>query len=210
MDAPRWALRSDKSAVSDLFGSDIIVGVDEVGRGPLAGPVVTAAVVLPTPIQGLADSKALSAKKREALFSEIMEKAHVGVGAASVREIDQLNILHATLLAMRRAVARVPARPTLAMVDGNQNPGLGFRTELVIKGDAKIPEISAASIVAKVIRDRLMARLARRYPFYAWESNVGYGAKAHRDAMESVGVTPHHRKSFAPLRLWLENETFDA
>lgn len=196
--------------MSDLFGSDIIVGVDEVGRGPLAGPVVTAAVVLPTPIQGLADSKALSAKKREALFSEIMEKAHVGVGAASVREIDQLNILHATLLAMRRAVARVPASPTLAMVDGNQNPGLGFRTELVIKGDAKIPEISAASIVAKVIRDRLMARLARRYPFYAWESNVGYGAKAHRDAMESVGVTPHHRKSFAPLRLWLENETFDA
>lgn len=196
--------------MSDLFGSDIIVGVDEVGRGPLAGPVVTAAVVLPTPIQGLADSKALSAKKREALFSEIMDKAHVGVGAASVHEIDQLNILHATLLAMRRAVARVPASPTLALVDGNQNPGLGFRTELVIKGDAKIPEISAASIVAKVIRDRLMARLARRYPFYAWESNVGYGAKAHRDAMASVGVTPHHRKSFAPLRLWLESETIDA
>ena len=196
--------------MSGLFERDIIVGVDEVGRGPLAGPVVAAAVVLPVAIEGLADSKALSAKRRESLFIEIMAKAKVGLGAASVREIDQLNILQATLLAMRRAVARVPAEPTLALVDGNQNPGLGFRTELIIKGDAKVPEISAASIVAKVVRDRLMVRLARRYPIYAWERNVGYGAKVHRDAMERLGVSPHHRRSFAPLRTWLENETKSA
>lgn len=196
--------------MNDLFGSDIVVGVDEVGRGPLAGPVVTAAVVLPTPIDGLADSKTLSAKKREALFAEIMAKAKVGIGAASVREIDQLNILQATLLAMRRAVARVPAAPTLALVDGNQNPGLGFRTELIIKGDAKVPEISAASIIAKVVRDRLMTRLAQRYPVYGWDSNVGYGAKVHRDAMARLGVTAHHRRSFAPLRTWLETETNNA
>ena len=196
--------------MNDLFGSDIVVGVDEVGRGPLAGPVVTAAVVLPTPIDGLADSKTLSAKKREALVAEIMAKAKVGIGAASVREIDQLNILQATLLAMRRAVARVPAAPTLALVDGNQNPGLGFRTELIIKGDAKVPEISAASIIAKVVRDRLMTRLAQRYPVYGWDSNVGYGAKVHRDAMARLGVTAHHRRSFAPLRTWLETETNNA
>ena len=196
--------------MTDLFRTEIVAGIDEVGRGPLAGPVVTAAVILPTAIEGLADSKALSEKRREALFPVIMEQALVGIGAASVREIDQLNILQATLLAMRRAVARLPRTPTLAMVDGNQNPGLGIRTELVIKGDSKVPEISAASIVAKVIRDRLMRKLALRHPHYGWENNVGYGAKRHRDAMEAQGVTAHHRRSFAPLRHWIENETFVA
>ena len=114
------------------------------------------------------------------------------------------------MLAMRRAVQRLPATPTLALVDGNQNPGLGLRTELIVKGDSKVPEISAASIVAKVIRDRLMSKLALKYPVYGWESNVGYGAKRHRDAMAVQGVTAHHRRSFAPLRQWLETETFVA
>ena len=196
--------------MKDLFRTEIVAGIDEVGRGPLAGPVVTAAVILPEAIKGLADSKALSEKRREALFPVIMEQALVGIGAASVREIDHLNILQATMLAMRRAVERLPKTPTLAMVDGNQNPGLGIRTELVIKGDSKIPEILAASIVAKVIRDRLMRKLAQRHPFYGWESNVGYGAKQHRDAMNAQGVTAHHRRSFAPLRHWLEDETFVA
>ena len=196
--------------MTDLFGSEIIAGIDEVGRGPLAGPVVTAAVILPQPIEGLADSKTLSKKRREALFPLIMSQALVGVGAASVTEIDQLNILHATMLAMRRAVQRLPATPTLALVDGNQNPGLGLRTELIVKGDSKVSEISAASIVAKVIRDRLMSKLALKYPVYGWESNVGYGAKRHRDAMAAQGVTAHHRRSFAPLRQWLETETFVA
>ena len=196
--------------MNTLFHREIVAGIDEVGRGPLAGPVVTAAVILPTPIEGLADSKALTKRRREALFPQIMSQALVGLGAASVREIDQLNILQATLLAMRRAVARLPQTPTLALVDGNQNPGLGLRTELVIKGDATVPEISAASIVAKVIRDRLMTKLALRYPFYGWESNAGYGAAKHREAMETQGVTAHHRRSFAPLREWLEKNEFNA
>ena len=196
--------------MSTLFHREIVAGIDEVGRGPLAGPVVTAAVILPTPIEGLADSKALTKRRREALFPQIMSQALVGLGAASVREIDQLNILQATLLAMRRAVARLPQTPTLALVDGNQNPGLGLRTELVIKGDATVPEISAASIVAKVIRDRLMTKLALRHPFYGWESNAGYGAAKHREAMETQGVTAHHRRSFAPLREWLEKNEFNA
>ena len=195
--------------MSDLLaridGGERIAGVDEVGRGPLAGPVVAAAVILPRPIDGLADSKALSAAKRERLYAQITAEALVGIGAASVREIDSLNILQATLLAMRRAVVRLPETPMMAMVDGNQNPGLGLRTELVIKGDALVPEISAASIVAKVVRDRLMTRLARRYPHYGWHSNAGYGSALHRDAMASVGGTAHHRRSFAPLRNWLED-----
>ena len=196
--------------MSDLFHSEIVAGIDEVGRGPLAGPVLTAAVILPHTIEGLADSKTLTRRRREALFPMIMAEAVVGIGAASVREIDQLNILQATLLAMRRAVLRLPHAPTLALVDGNQNPGLGIPTKLVIKGDATVPEISAASIVAKVVRDRLMAKLALRHPSYGWDSNVGYGARRHRDAMVAHGVTAHHRRSFAPLREWLENESFVA
>ena len=144
--------------MKDLLRTEIIAGIDEVGRGPLAGPVVTAAVILLHPINGLADSKILTKRRREELYPVIMSQALVGIGAASVREIDQLNILQATLLAMRRSVARLPRTPTLALVDGNQNPGLGIRTELVIKGDATVPEISAASIVAKVVRDRLILR----------------------------------------------------
>jgi len=193
--------------MKDLLATEIIAGIDEVGRGPLAGPVVTAAVILLHPINGLADSKILTKRRREELYPVIMSQALVGIGAASVREIDQLNILQATLLAMRRSVARLPRTPTLALVDGNQNPGLGIRTELVIKGDATVPEISAASIVAKVVRDRLMRKLAQRHPFYGWESNVGYGAKLHRQAMADIGVTAHHRRSFAPLRHWLESDT---
>ena len=189
---------------SRLMGRGIlrVAGVDEVGRGPLAGPVVAAAVILdPARIpDGLADSKALSATKRERLHDEVRACAlAVSVAEASVEEIDRLNILHASLLAMRRAVEALP-EAGFALVDGNRvPPGLPCPAEAVVKGDALCLSIAAASIVAKVVRDRLMVDLAQQHPGYGWEANAGYPTKAHLDALLHLGVTPWHRRSFGPV-----------
>lgn len=180
----------------------LLAGVDEVGRGPLAGPVVTAAVILPPDydLPGLTDSKRLSAARREALATLITEQALAySYGQASREEIDQLNILHATMLAMRRAVASLQPQPTLVQVDGNRLPELPMAGEAIIGGDGLVPEISAASILAKVARDHTMATLARKYPEYRWDSNSGYPTKQHLAALNEFGVTPHHRRSFAPV-----------
>lgn len=183
-----------------------IAGIDEVGRGPLAGPVVAAAVILPRDdrlpvalLNELNDSKKLSIRKREHLHAIIMDCAEVGIGAASVREIDQVNILQATYIAMRRAVSRLNTVPDQALVDGNRDPGLPCAVETVVKGDSKSLSIAAASIVAKVVRDRAMARLAVRYPFFGWEGNAGYGVKKHMAGLVDVGPTVHHRRSFKPI-----------
>ncbi len=178
-----------------------VAGVDEAGRGPLAGPVVAAAVILDTDNipKGLADSKALTEKRREDLAPLIRAAADVGVGIAEVEEIDALNILQASLLAMRRAVAALAQSPAACLVDGNQDPRLSCRTELIVKGDAKSLSIAAASIIAKTARDRIMRDLAEAHPEYGWAANKGYGSAAHRAALERFGPTPHHRKSFAPV-----------
>ena len=182
----------------------LIAGVDEVGRGPLAGPVVACAIVMPPDrraISGVDDSKQLDAPTREELTTRILQHALVvSLGAASVREVERLNIYHATVLAMRRALARVsPAlgrAPDHVIVDGKSLRTLGIQHTAIVKGDAKCYAIACASIVAKVTRDRLMHRLAARYPGYAWESNVGYGTPQHREALVSHGLTPHHRRTF--------------
>lgn len=180
---------------------DRIAGIDEAGRGPLAGPVVAAAVVLdPAAMpEGLRDSKTLTEKRREALADALMECAAVGVGIAEVEEIDRINILRATLAAMARAEEALPFRPDACLVDGNARPPLKAPAHLVVKGDAKSFSIAAASIVAKVTRDRIMRDLAKTFPEYAWEKNKGYGAKAHLDALAANGPTPHHRRSFKPV-----------
>ena len=174
-----------------------IAGIDEVGRGPLAGPVVAAAVILPRDerlpeilLGELNDSKKLPVKKRDLLFDLIMGCAEVGIGAASVREIDRINILQATYVAMRRAVARLPQCPDQALVDGNCDPGLPCAVETVIKGDGRSLSIAAASIVAKVVRDRAMTRLAARYPHFGWDGNAGYGVKKHMEGLGIVGADP--------------------
>ena len=183
-----------------------VAGIDEVGRGPLAGPVVAAAVVLPRPVPPglavlLADSKLLTAARREAAFAALQAAgAEIGVGAASVAEIARLNILQAALLAMRRAVARLPAVPDLALVDGNRPPALPCPVRCVVGGDRLSLSIAAASIVAKVLRDRAMARLGRRYPGYDWHRNAGYGTAAHRAALLRLGPTRHHRAGFGLVR----------
>jgi ribonuclease HII len=179
-----------------------LAGVDEGGRGPLAGPVIAAAVILdPNAIpEGLADSKALSAKKREALNALILQCAWVGVGEASVEEIDEINILHASLLAMERAVAALPEVPQHILVDGNKLPKrLPCPATAVVKGDARSQSIAAASIVAKTHRDAIMQDLAQQYPGYGWEKNAGYPTKQHREALVKIGLTPHHRRSFKPV-----------
>lgn len=180
------------------MAAGLIAGVDEVGRGPLAGPVVVAAVILREPLAGLADSKLLSIAARQRLSLLIRQQAMVAVAAASVAEIERLNILGATMLAMQRAVARLPVRPGQVLVDGNRAPEFGIPARCVIGGDATVPEISAASIVAKVLRDRLMVRLAQRHPGYGWERNAGYGTAAHLAALDRLGLSRHHRLGFAP------------
>ncbi len=181
--------------------SGFVAGIDEAGRGPWAGPVVAAAVILDVDNipDGLADSKTLTEKRREKLAPLIRECAMVGVGVASVAEIDNINILQATFLAMARAEAALARKPDVCIVDGSQKPKLKAKTQMVVKGDAKSLSIAAASIIAKTTRDQMMRDLAVQHPFYEWEKNKGYGAPAHKRGLESHGVTPHHRKSFAPI-----------
>ncbi|MES9833788.1 MAG: ribonuclease HII [Candidatus Thiodiazotropha sp. DIVDIV] len=181
----------------------LVAGVDEVGRGPLAGPVVAAAVILhpDRPIQGLADSKKLSEKKREALDIVIREQAHCwSLGRAEVEEIDEINILQASLLAMKRAVEGLSVVPDQALVDGKHLPNLACSAEAVIGGDSTVAEISAASIIAKVARDREMVELDVQYPGYGLAQHKGYPTKFHISGLESLGVTPIHRRSFGPVK----------
>jgi len=186
-----------------------VAGLDEVGRGPWAGPVVACAAVIdrarfPSDLADqLDDSKKLTAARREALYSPLIEHTMFAISESSVEEIDRLNILQASLLAMRRAFGGLGCEPVAALVDGNRDPDLPCRTELVVKGDSRSLSIAAASIIAKVHRDRLMAALAEEFPGYGWERNAGYGVKAHREALGRLGVTPHHRRSFAPIRALL-------
>lgn len=185
-----------------------LAGVDEVGRGPLAGPVVAAAVILDPqrPLEGLKDSKQLSERRREELDQQIRERALAwALGRAEVHEIDSINILQASLLAMQRAVAGLTVSPELVLVDGNRCPRLDYPSQAVIKGDALVPAISAASIIAKVARDREMVELDRRYPGYGLARHKGYPSKAHLSALQDLGVTPVHRRSYAPVRRLLED-----
>ena len=180
----------------------LVAGVDEAGRGPLAGPVVAAAVILDDmrPIKGLADSKKLSPKRREALYDEIRARALCcSIAEASVEEIDRLNILHATMLAMRRAVQGLRLKPTKVLVDGNRIPPLDVLAEAIVKGDAKVPAISAASILAKVTRDRMLTDLHARHPEYGFDQHKGYGTAQHLEALRRLGPLPEHRRSFAPV-----------
>jgi ribonuclease HII len=193
---------SIESAAIRLSAGGRVAGVDEAGRGPLAGPVLAAAVVLPRRVpHGLAglldDSKLLDTALRDAHATGLIE---IGVGAASVTEIGRINILRAALLAMARAVARLPAPPDLALIDGNQPPPLSCALRCVVGGDALCLSIAAASIVAKVLRDRAMARLAARWPGYGWETNAGYATRGHRDALLRLGPTRHHRAAFGCVR----------
>jgi len=188
-----------------LFESpdDVICGVDEAGRGPLAGPVVAAAVILDParPIRGLNDSKLLTAQARETLYERIVERSLAwSVASATVEEIDTLNILHATMLAMRRAVEGLSIVPTLAKIDGNRCPVMPVRSEAVIGGDALVPSISAASIIAKVTRDRMLVELHQRHPHYGFDAHAGYGTPQHLEALRVHGPCEHHRRSFAPVR----------
>ncbi|MGE0850533.1 MAG: ribonuclease HII [Hyphomicrobiaceae bacterium] len=182
-----------------------IAGVDEAGRGPLAGPVVAAAVVLdPKAIpDGIADSKALDAKDRRSIYLEILATARVAIGVADVDRIDTDNILNASLWAMAQAVALLDCRPRLVLIDGNRSPHLDCATRAIVQGDAKCFSIAAASIVAKVTRDAMMAELARDYPDYGFDRHKGYGTREHHAAIARHGVTPHHRRSFRPVQLAL-------
>ncbi|MDC0737898.1 ribonuclease HII [Cognatishimia sp. SS12] len=183
-------------------GASRVCGVDEVGRGPLCGPVVAAAVILdPARIpEGLNDSKKLTAKRREALYAQILDMAIVGVGEATVAEIDEINILQASHLAMIRAIENLAVVPDFALVDGKHLPkALTLPADPVIKGDATSVSIAAASIVAKTWRDRMMATLAQQFPGYGWERNQGYPTKEHLQSIHRLGITPHHRRSFKPI-----------
>ena len=200
-------MRSRKSLPAEQQSLDwdtvgLVAGVDEAGRGPLAGPVVAAAVILDDlkPIAGLNDSKKLTEKRREKLYDEILAKALCcSVAEASVQEIDTLNILQATLLAMRRAVDGLRLKPVKVLVDGNRLPVLDVRAEAIVQGDALVPAISAASILAKVHRDRLCARLHEQYPQYGFDRHKGYGTADHLQALSQHGPSPWHRASFAPV-----------
>ena len=188
-------------------GVELVAGVDEVGRGPLCGPVIAAAVILDParPIAGLNDSKKLTARQREALFDIICDQALAwSLGRAEVAEIDQLNILHATMLAMQRAVAGLSVQPQLAYIDGNRCPTLPCRAEAVVKGDSRVPEIAAASIIAKVTRDREMVVMDQQWPGYGIAGHKGYPTAAHMAALKKLGPAPIHRRSFKPVRVLLE------
>lgn len=192
-----------QAALDQATLTALVCGVDEAGRGPLAGPVVAAAVILDPahPIAGLDDSKALSAKKRAALYEQIREHALAFcIAQASVEEIDTLNILQATMLAMRRAVEGLPLTPELAQIDGNRCPPLAMPAQAIIGGDALVPAISAASILAKVTRDRQLVELHQAYPEYGFDVHAGYGTARHMQALQQHGPCVHHRRSFAPVR----------
>lgn len=200
MSVPRPDFTREQAALAR--GSRCIVGVDEVGRGPLAGPVTAAAVRLdPARIpEGLNDSKLLAAPRRAALCAELLEVAEVSVAHATVEEIDRINILAAAHLAMCRAIAGLARPPDYALIDGNMIPKeLPCAGQAVVKGDGLCLSIAAASIVAKTVRDRLMVDLAQQHPGYGWETNAGYGSGAHMAALQNLGVTPHHRRSFKPV-----------
>ena len=184
----------------------LVAGVDEAGRGPWAGPVVAAAVILDQahmPV-GLNDSKKLSEEKRDTLFDQICTQAHVGVGIADVERIDRDNILNATLWAMAQAVKDLRLEPHALLVDGNKLPDVAMPAKAIVKGDGRSLSIAAASIVAKVTRDRLMCRLGDEFPHYKWDQNKGYGTKAHQVALAEHGVCLHHRRSFKPIKALLE------
>ena len=198
MSAPDYALEE----AAFRAGARVVAGVDEVGRGPLAGPVTAAAVILEIGRipEGINDSKKLSPKRREILAQEIMAGCDWAVGHASVEEIDTLNILRASHLAMCRALAGLRQRPDLALIDGNMLPrDLPMPGQAVVKGDARSLSIAAASLVAKLLRDRIMVDLAQQHPGYGWEVNAGYPTKAHKQALLDLGVTPYHRRSFKPV-----------
>lgn len=199
-------VKPSKKTMSEIFiypQATCIAGVDEVGRGPLVGAVVTAAVILdPTrPIVGLADSKQLSEKRRLSLYDEIKEKAlSWSLGRAEPEEIDQLNILHATMLAMQRAVAGLAIVPDFVLIDGNRCPALPMSAQAVVKGDSRVAEISAASIMAKVTRDREMVELDQRFPAYGFAQHKGYPTAFHLEKLAALGATEFHRRSFAPVK----------
>ncbi len=190
----------------------LVAGIDEAGRGPWAGPVVAAAVILdPARLgddlaHGLDDSKKLRPARRAELFEALAGRARIGIGAASAAEIDDINVLAATFRAMARAVAALGVVPDLALVDGNRLPELVCPARAVVGGDGKSLSIAAASIVAKVTRDRIMAALGPRYPGFGWERNAGYGTAQHQGALEALGVTPHHRRSYAPVHKILSRD----
>lgn len=190
-----WALENEIYA----SGVNILCGVDEAGRGPLAGPVCAAAVVLPRGLEipGLNDSKKLSEKKREALYDVIISSAMAyGIAFADVEEIERLNILHATFLAMNRAIGQLSVRPELALIDGNRDSDIEVPSRCIVKGDSRCADIAAASILAKVTRDRYMVKMAEQYPQYGFEQHKGYGTKQHYAALREYGATPIHRMSF--------------
>lgn len=200
-------MMGQSSSTLELSGHWSTAGVDEAGRGPLAGPVVAAAVILEqaNPIAGLADSKALSESRRELLADQIRQYSRAwALGVASVEEIDRLNILQATLLAMRRAVEGLSIPPEWVLVDGNQAPVWGYPTRTVVRGDALVPAISAASILAKVARDTMMLELDARYPEYGFSRHKGYPTVKHLQALDNHGISPVHRRSFAPVRRRLD------
>ena len=180
----------------------IIAGVDEVGRGSLIGPVYAAAVILNGSINKkiLSDSKKISKDKREKLSKLIKKKSIWSLGKASVKEIEKLNILHASLLAMKRAIIKLKKKPELVLIDGNKLPSIkNYTLKYIIKGDEKIPSISAASIIAKVARDKFITNLAKKFTSYGWDTNFGYGTKTHLNALKKFGITKHHRKTFSPI-----------